>query len=561
MADKDYNIAVHITGDTKQAQGAVDKLKTSLGGKGGLGEVAKGAFTGFLAAQAAAMSIGTLTSAVSDMISGAMEAEAIQADLNAVLKSTAGVSGMTADSINELASEIQAVTKFEDDAVVEGQAMLLTFTKIGQDVFPDATRAMTDMAQKFGYDLPQAAVTLGKALNDPITGVTALRRIGVQLTDAQEDQIKAFVEVGDVASAQKIILSELDTEIGGVAEAYGKTTPGQMAIFQNKLDGIKDSIGKGFLPTITELTGKLGKLTDAFGGSSDGLTTLTAAGVQFMATPLGNVLDQAAKNAELLSKAGNAALSVLNLLGIKTDENSAAANAATGAWEKFSSVISTIAGGPMAWLTAAIDAVGNAIRTVQSLSMTQIIADFQRLGVDISGVGASAAAFQASLSTALNNIRNNIASLTGKTIGQLRASVDGLIKMAQPFGKNFQAAISAIGKSVNSLIGGPLNALRTALAKIDSALQHIRSLNLNKILEKAHELNIPGFATGGVVPGPIGTPTLAVVHGGETITPPGETINRTTVSQQGQRVYIQTLNLNGVQNVQKVLREFEALGV
>ncbi len=33
---------------------------------------------------------------------------------------------------------------------------------------------------------------------------------------------------------------------------------------------------------------------------------------------------------------------------------------------------------------------------------------------------------------------------------------------------------------------------------------------------------IPGFATGGVVPGPVGRPMLAVVHGGETVTPPGD---------------------------------------
>ena len=35
--------------------------------------------------------------------------------------------------------------------------------------------------------------------------------------------------------------------------------------------------------------------------------------------------------------------------------------------------------------------------------------------------------------------------------------------------------------------------------------------------------NLLGFAQGGVVPGPIGRPTLAVVHGGETVTPSGTT--------------------------------------
>ncbi len=38
---------------------------------------------------------------------------------------------------------------------------------------------------------------------------------------------------------------------------------------------------------------------------------------------------------------------------------------------------------------------------------------------------------------------------------------------------------------------------------------------------EAHSLHIPGFAMGGVVPGAIGAASLAVVHGGETITPPG----------------------------------------
>ena len=41
-----------------------------------------------------------------------------------------------------------------------------------------------------------------------------MRRIGVQLTETQEEQIKKFMELGDIASAQKIILGELSTEIG-----------------------------------------------------------------------------------------------------------------------------------------------------------------------------------------------------------------------------------------------------------------------------------------------------------------------------------------------------------
>ena len=57
--------------------------------------------------------------------------------------------------------------------------------------------------------MTNAAVLVGKALNDPKKGLTALRRVGVQFTDAQEDQIKALVKSGKTMDAQKIILREL----------------------------------------------------------------------------------------------------------------------------------------------------------------------------------------------------------------------------------------------------------------------------------------------------------------------------------------------------------------
>jgi hypothetical protein len=43
----------------------------------------------------------------------------------------------------------------------------------------------------------------------------------------------------------------------------------------------------------------------------------------------------------------------------------------------------------------------------------------------------------------------------------------------------------------------------------------------------------PGYASGGTVPGPIGQPQIAVVHGGEVITPPGQGNNGVTVMVTG----------------------------
>lgn len=196
--------------------------------------------------------LGAFTAAMGLAINEAMDAEVIQAKLNAVIKSTGGVAGMTAGEVNNLASELAQVTRFSDDAIVAGETMLLTFTNIGEDVFPQATEAMLNMGEMFG-SVDQAAIQLGKALNDPIEGVSALRRIGVTLTQEQEDLVKSFMEVGDIASAQQVILNELAKEFGGVARAAGDTLSGKLTILKNRFMDVVESVGMKLLPVTIEI--------------------------------------------------------------------------------------------------------------------------------------------------------------------------------------------------------------------------------------------------------------------------------------------------------------------
>lgn len=207
---------------------------------------------GVAAAGAAVVGFGAF---LADNTKKAMEAEKVQAELNAVLKSTKGAAGISADEINNMANALSKVTLFEDEAIMKGQSMLLTFTQIGKDVFPMATEAMLNMAQKFG-GMEAASVQLGKALNDPINGVTALRRVGVMLTDEQEKQIKMFMRQGKVADAQKVILGELETEFGGLARAMGETASGKLDILKNQFENLQETIGNAILPSLTELASK-----------------------------------------------------------------------------------------------------------------------------------------------------------------------------------------------------------------------------------------------------------------------------------------------------------------
>lgn len=139
--------------------------------------------------------------------------------LGAVIKSTGGAAGVTRGEALRLGVELQNLTGITRAQIVGGEAMLLTFTNIGKDTFPRATRAVTDLSVAMKQDIKSSAIQLGKALNDPVKGITALTRVGVTFTQSQKDMIQAMMDVGNIAGAQGIILTEIEKEFGGSAAA------------------------------------------------------------------------------------------------------------------------------------------------------------------------------------------------------------------------------------------------------------------------------------------------------------------------------------------------------
>jgi hypothetical protein len=109
-------------------------------------------------------------------------------------------------------------------------------------------------------DLKGTAIQLGKALNDPITGLTALRKVGVTFTQSQEDLIKKFMETNDLAGAQAVILKELEGEFGGAAEAAGDTFQGQISKLENAFGELAETVGSELLPRLTEASETLNLL-------------------------------------------------------------------------------------------------------------------------------------------------------------------------------------------------------------------------------------------------------------------------------------------------------------
>jgi hypothetical protein len=206
------------------------------------------------AAKAGALAVGGALALgvgfAKDAVAEARESQKVGALTEQVIKSTGGAAKVTAGQVGDLATAISNKTGIDDEQIQSGANMLLTFKNIrneagkGNDIFNQSTSILTDMATAMGTDPQKAAIQLGKALNDPVKGITALSRVGVTFTDQQKKTIASLVKGGKTAEAQKIILKELNSEFGGAAEA--SATMGEKAA--TSFGNLKEQIGTALLP-------------------------------------------------------------------------------------------------------------------------------------------------------------------------------------------------------------------------------------------------------------------------------------------------------------------------
>lgn len=182
------------------------------------------------------------------------------AQLWAVIKSTWWSAWLTAKEVKNMATELSNLNGIEDDVIMTGQNMLLTFTNISKDVFKETTQATIDMATAMNSwlspsaeQLKTTAMQLWKALNDPLKWVTKLQKVWVTFTETQKEQIKNFVEMWDVVSAQKIILAELNKEFWGSAQAQLETYAWKVQQLNVQRSNFKETIGNAVIPALTSL--------------------------------------------------------------------------------------------------------------------------------------------------------------------------------------------------------------------------------------------------------------------------------------------------------------------
>lgn len=195
-----------------------------------------GALTPIGAAMTAAFGARHIIQAVS-------EQERTIAQLRAGLRGVGRESGQTLEGMRRFAAQMQTTTRYSNEQVEAAQAMLLSFRNISGEAFPRAIRAAGDLAERMGTDLRNTVLQVAKALDDPVRGLTALRRSGTIFTEEQQNLIQSLVETNQHAEAQNIILRELEAQYGGSAEAARRTFAGSIDVLKNSFDDLVKNVG------------------------------------------------------------------------------------------------------------------------------------------------------------------------------------------------------------------------------------------------------------------------------------------------------------------------------
>ena len=223
------------------------------------------------------------------MVSAFFKQKQAVAQVEAGLKRYGGQVKFTTKELTDMASELQKVSTFGDEEILSGiTTQFLTFggvvDNLTKEQFKEAQIAALNLSTVFQQagtstgSLATDAVQLGKALNDPLTGLTSLTRKGVVFDETQTKMIKNFVKMGESGKASQAILDAIDKNYSGIAETQAKNDPlGQMA---NRLGDVKEKFGAliwdvlepfmddfdNFIDNLDKLDDKTKKIILAIGG-------------------------------------------------------------------------------------------------------------------------------------------------------------------------------------------------------------------------------------------------------------------------------------------------------
>ncbi|TAL08213.1 MAG: hypothetical protein EPO02_13580 [Nitrospirae bacterium] len=497
------DIKAVITAEDR-ASSVLKGFSDNVGGIGGkIAGIAEVAGKALLAAGGAAVAFGALS------VKSYSESENVQTQLVAVLKSTHEAAKLQLQDLNEQSAALQKVTKFSDEQVGSAQAMLLTFTQIHGAVFQKAIPAILDLATAMHEDLQSASIQVGKALNDPVTGITALHRIGVTFSETQKQQIQNFVDANNLAAAQGVILKELTKEFGGSAVAAGNTFAGSLMKLKNSFDDVKESVGKVIVQALTPFVAKLADVI---------------ARVDWQKV-IHNTVNALKTFVEVLKQTFEKIMDVYNSI----------INYIEPGFNRFVDIVERITHVIVEVFWPSLKQLADTIETrlmPQILKLWKILepalTDALKVIAVVIGVVVVGAIW------IFINALNVVLSVLGFVIRIIGDLISWFGNLGGVIINIFRGIPNAIGKAFDGLVDiitwpfrEAFKIIKAGIKDVVDLFNHVKHDITGAPSNLLHGIggllgHIPGFAEGGTVPGAIGQPMLAVVHGGEQVIPNGK---------------------------------------
>ncbi|MEE8543673.1 MAG: hypothetical protein V3S94_07430 [Gammaproteobacteria bacterium] len=234
---RDLKAKIRLTADTKQANAALKKTQTGLASLG-------------TSLVSGAVAFGAFTKAITFAVKASIEQQRVIAQLDNQLKSLGPSAESVSKALQDQASALQRVSTFGDEAIIQSQAIIASFTK-EQDQIEALTAATIDFAAAKGVDLNIAADLVAKSFG---SSTNALSRYGVEVE-------------GAAGSTERLLqlttgLAEL---FGGAAIAEANTFGGQL----ERLSGSLTDTAEKFGDAATQSEGLGGALEFAINGIQD----------------------------------------------------------------------------------------------------------------------------------------------------------------------------------------------------------------------------------------------------------------------------------------------------
>lgn len=472
MASGVKSFSQSISNDMARARANVTKLKSSFG------------------AIASYLSVASVVAFGNKSINLWGEQAAAIANVEAGIKSTNNLLGISSRELQSMAGALQKNSIFGDELILQNvTAQMQTFTNVSKDNFARVQQAAVDVTSKLkgvkatGEDLRSTSIMLGKALNDPAQGMSALRRVGISFSEQTTKNVKALAAQGKYGEAQVLMLKEIETQYGGAAAAIAKTSKGMEMIKKNAIGDQMEAFGRNLEPIKNALLD---------------IASVALKVVNFLLNnPMGNVIlgAVAAWKAYGLVMMAVAAIeayrNTIQMTGISSMKLMALAIGAIIAgiiylirhWDSFSEKTKKI----IKIVGIAIGTLGTLLGVIKAFTVIMKILNLTLLACPITWIILGIAAVIAGIVLLIKHwdkVKEKMDSWSNSAIFQVLAILNPIVKVIELIAfmqdrlegikKAFQSGgflqgIIAIGKALLSFIIKPVEVIMKAIAKITGA--------------------------------------------------------------------------------------------